>query len=222
MVRPTWSAEKGWHDAVLEPYAPLPFEPATNFLHCGQAIFEGLQAYRHADGSIRTFRPLKNAARCSASARRLATTRPSRARNWWRCDDMPHCRSSHLSGHLEASMDSNEQWREERAAALVGEVAARASGWFVGDGEPHTREGWVFATSEWFLFLSRAPLRPHAGVAATSLDPYTVLVPVRHRMIVFTLPPVLGDGEVDFGEGVVFSIARLDVEDLAEAMGVPL
>ena len=72
MVRATWTEEKGWHDARLEAYAPLVFDPATNFLHYGQAIFEGLKAYRHADGSVKTFRPLKNAARFAASARRLA------------------------------------------------------------------------------------------------------------------------------------------------------
>ena len=47
-------------------------DPATNFIHYGQAIFEGLKAYRHADGSIKTFRPFKNAQRFAASARRLA------------------------------------------------------------------------------------------------------------------------------------------------------
>jgi branched-chain amino acid aminotransferase len=72
MVRATWTTEGGWQNARLEAYAPLTFDPATNFLHYGQAIFEGLKAYRHADGSIKTFRPLKNAARFAASARRLA------------------------------------------------------------------------------------------------------------------------------------------------------
>ena len=72
LVRATWTPEDGWHDARLEPYAPLSFDPATNFLHYGQAIFEGLKAYRHADGSIKTFRPMNNAARFAASARRLA------------------------------------------------------------------------------------------------------------------------------------------------------
>ena len=72
LVRATWTADEGWHDARLEAYAPLSFDPATNFLHYGQAIFEGLKAYRHADGSIKTFRPMSNAARFASSARRLA------------------------------------------------------------------------------------------------------------------------------------------------------
>jgi len=72
MVRATWTAADGWHDARLEPYGPLTLDPATNFMHYGQAIFEGLKAYRHADGSIRTFRPQQNAERFANSARRLA------------------------------------------------------------------------------------------------------------------------------------------------------
>lgn len=72
MVRATWTADEGWHDARLEAFAPLQFDPLTNFLHYGQAIFEGLKAYRHADGSIKTFRPVQNAERFARSARRLA------------------------------------------------------------------------------------------------------------------------------------------------------
>ncbi len=74
MVRARWDADQGWHDAELVPYAPLTLDPATNFIHYGQAIFEGLKAYRHADGSIKTFRPGQNAQRFARSARRLAMT----------------------------------------------------------------------------------------------------------------------------------------------------
>ncbi|MFM1917599.1 MAG: hypothetical protein RJB01_1114 [Actinomycetota bacterium] len=72
MVHAVWTKDDGWHDAELVPYGPLAFDPSTNFLHYGQSIFEGLKAYRHADGSIKTFRPFKNADRFAASARRLA------------------------------------------------------------------------------------------------------------------------------------------------------
>lgn len=72
MVRATWTEGEGWHDARLEAYGPLSLDPATNFMHYGQAIFEGLKAYRHADDSIWAFRPLQNAERFANSARRLA------------------------------------------------------------------------------------------------------------------------------------------------------
>ena len=72
MVRIDWSLEEGWHDARVQPYGPLQLDPASSVLHYGQEIFEGLKAYRHADGSIWTFRPEKNAERMQQSARRLA------------------------------------------------------------------------------------------------------------------------------------------------------
>ena len=72
MVRARWTADEGWHDAELVAYGPLLLDPATSFIHYGQAIFEGLKAYRHSDGSIKTFRPFRNAQRFAASARRLA------------------------------------------------------------------------------------------------------------------------------------------------------
>ncbi|BFV57191.1 branched-chain amino acid aminotransferase [Kitasatospora sp. CMC57] len=72
MVTIRWTEGRGWHDAQLTPYAPLEIDPANMTLHYGQAIFEGLKAYRQADGSIATFRPTANAERFQASARRLA------------------------------------------------------------------------------------------------------------------------------------------------------
>ncbi|MEZ2120894.1 MULTISPECIES: branched-chain amino acid aminotransferase [unclassified Corynebacterium] len=72
MVTIEWTAEKGWHDARVRPYGPLSLDPSTSVLHYGQAIFEGLKAYRHADGSIRSFRPHANAERLQQSAARMA------------------------------------------------------------------------------------------------------------------------------------------------------
>ena len=63
MATAEWSTDTGWHSATIRPYGPLTFDPATSFLHYGQAVFEGFKAYRHADGSIHTFRPELNAAR---------------------------------------------------------------------------------------------------------------------------------------------------------------
>ncbi|WP_291278349.1 branched-chain amino acid aminotransferase, partial [Galactobacter sp.] len=67
-----WTEGQGWHDARLEPYGPINLDPAAAVLHYGQEVFEGLKAYRHSDGGVRTFRPEKNAARLNTSARRLA------------------------------------------------------------------------------------------------------------------------------------------------------
>ena len=72
MVSIRFARDRGWYEPSVVPYGPITLDPATNFIHYGQSIFEGMKAYRHADGHIRTFRPLKNAQRFRSSARRLA------------------------------------------------------------------------------------------------------------------------------------------------------
>ncbi|MFT4213407.1 MAG: branched-chain amino acid aminotransferase [Microbacterium sp.] len=72
MVDICWSAGDGWHRPRVQPYGPISLDPAASVLHYGQEIFEGIKAYRHADGSVWTFRPDENAKRLQRSARRLA------------------------------------------------------------------------------------------------------------------------------------------------------
>ena len=72
MLRLTWTPDQGWHNAEITAYGPLSLDPATAVLHYAQEIFEGMKAYKHADGSIWTFRPEANAARMIASSKRLA------------------------------------------------------------------------------------------------------------------------------------------------------
>jgi branched-chain amino acid aminotransferase len=67
-----WTPDAGWHDARVKPYGPFLVDPAMSVLHYAQEIFEGMKAYRHADGSVWTFRPEANAARFQRSAKRLA------------------------------------------------------------------------------------------------------------------------------------------------------
>jgi branched-chain amino acid aminotransferase len=72
MARISWSAADGWFARRVVPYGPVSLDPAAAVLHYAQEVFEGLKAYRHADGSIWTFRPAANAERFARSARRLA------------------------------------------------------------------------------------------------------------------------------------------------------
>ena len=72
MAVATWTAADGWHDSAIIPYGPFSLDPATAVLHYAQEIFEGLKAYRHADGSVWLFRPDQNAARMVRSSARLA------------------------------------------------------------------------------------------------------------------------------------------------------
>ena len=72
MVSIDYADGAGWHNARVLPYGPLELDPSAIMLHYAQGIFEGLKAYRWADGSIVSFRPEANAARLRSSARRLA------------------------------------------------------------------------------------------------------------------------------------------------------
>lgn len=72
MVTIEWTEGQGWHDAVIGPRQPIALDPAAAVLHYAQEIFEGLKAYKQADGAISLFRPEANAARFNLSAERLA------------------------------------------------------------------------------------------------------------------------------------------------------
>ncbi|MCM1055254.1 MAG: branched-chain amino acid aminotransferase [Bacteroides sp.] len=62
---------EGWHDPRIVPYGPFSLDPAAMVLHYAQEIFEGLKAYRTAEGKIQLFRPEKNMARMNLSCERL-------------------------------------------------------------------------------------------------------------------------------------------------------
>ena len=61
----------GWHDARIVPYGDISLSPAAMCLHYGQEIFEGLKAYRRADGGVQLFRPDENYKRLNNSAKRM-------------------------------------------------------------------------------------------------------------------------------------------------------
>jgi branched-chain amino acid aminotransferase len=60
-----------WQTAQIKPFAALPMHPAASALHYGQSFFEGMKAYKQADGQPVLFRPELNARRFNHSAERL-------------------------------------------------------------------------------------------------------------------------------------------------------
>src|SRR4051812_42396953 len=72
MVTVRYAEGKGWYDARAEARQPIMLDPASAVLHYAQEIFEGLKAYRMADGGVAMFRPDANAARFAQSAQRMA------------------------------------------------------------------------------------------------------------------------------------------------------
>lgn len=95
MAVATWTLADGWHDAAVLPYGPFQLDPAAAILHYAQGIFEGLKAYRHADGSVWLFRPEANALRFQSSARRLG---------------LPELPVEDFLGSIQALVDADREW----------------------------------------------------------------------------------------------------------------
>jgi branched-chain amino acid aminotransferase len=66
-----WTPQRGWHGGRVVPYGPLALEPAAAVLHYGQAMFEGLKAFRGRDGKVRLFRVDRHCRRMQQGAPRL-------------------------------------------------------------------------------------------------------------------------------------------------------
>ena len=66
-----YDLKKGWHDMRIEPYGPISIDPSMMVLHYGQAVFEGMKAFRAADGNINIFRPRDHFQRFNNSAVRV-------------------------------------------------------------------------------------------------------------------------------------------------------
>ncbi len=66
-----YSRDKGWYNARIVPFGNLSMHPASTVFHYGAEIFEGLKAYRRADGKVQLFRPIENVRRMNNSAERL-------------------------------------------------------------------------------------------------------------------------------------------------------
>jgi len=61
-----------WQTPQIMPYQALTFEPSARVFHYGQAVFEGMKAYKDDDGKLFLFRPQENFERINKSATRLA------------------------------------------------------------------------------------------------------------------------------------------------------
>ncbi|QDK37301.1 branched-chain amino acid aminotransferase [Bdellovibrio sp. NC01] len=71
-----YSEDKGWYEAKILPYGPLPLDPGASVFHYGQALFEGMKAFRQADGKIVFFRPEFNQVRMAQGAERMCLEAP--------------------------------------------------------------------------------------------------------------------------------------------------
>ena len=66
-----FTPDNGWHNASIKPLKDLNMHPATMFIHYGQAVFEGLKAFKTVSGEVVIFRPEKHMQRLNNSSKRI-------------------------------------------------------------------------------------------------------------------------------------------------------
>lgn len=66
-----YNPQDGWNNGRIVPYGPIQLEPSAVVLHYGQEMFEGLKAYKTAEGKVQLFRPYMNAKRTNNTNERL-------------------------------------------------------------------------------------------------------------------------------------------------------
>ncbi|SDM96736.1 branched-chain amino acid aminotransferase [Kriegella aquimaris] len=84
-----------WETPKVMPYQPISLEPSAKIFHYGQSIFEGMKAYKDADGATWLFRPLENQKRLNISAHRMA---------------IPELPEEYFMEGLKALLRTDEQW----------------------------------------------------------------------------------------------------------------
>lgn len=95
MASAVWTPEAGWHERGVGALKPFSLHPSAAVLHYAQEIFEGLKAYRHADGSVWLFRPELNARRFARSAERMG---------------LPELPAEDFLASIEALVRADEAW----------------------------------------------------------------------------------------------------------------
>ena len=86
---------QGWSNPRIVPYGPFELEPSAMVFHYAQEMFEGMKAYRTADGRIQLFRPDQNIARMNRSGERLC---------------IPHIPEDLFLAGLKALIELDQEW----------------------------------------------------------------------------------------------------------------
>jgi len=90
-----WTADGGWGEPTIQPFADLELSPAALVLHYGQTIFEGLKAYRNRRGTVNLFRAAENCVRFNRSAVRL---------------DLPEVEPGIFNAAIEQLLELDHEW----------------------------------------------------------------------------------------------------------------
>lgn len=103
-LRSRWSPAAGWSAAQVVPGGDLQLSVASGAVQYGLSVFEGLKAYRAADGSAQLFRPREHAARLRASAARLGMPEVDESLFLQACQDAVRVQQAFLPAHGRGSL----------------------------------------------------------------------------------------------------------------------
>ncbi len=95
MFEMCYNTDKGWHDGKIIPYGPLSLDPSSSIFHYAQGMFEGLKAYKAADGRVLLFRPESNAQRTTVTNERIC---------------IPHMEEDLMVEAIKAVVDVDRDW----------------------------------------------------------------------------------------------------------------
>lgn len=93
-----------WQAPKVVPYQPITLDPSAKIFHYGQSVFEGMKAYKDADGKVWLFRPLDNFKRLNISSKRLA---------------IPELPESYFMDGLKALLKVDEDWIPEKEGSSL-------------------------------------------------------------------------------------------------------
>ncbi|MDG1058086.1 MAG: branched-chain amino acid aminotransferase [Flavobacteriaceae bacterium] len=89
-----------WKTPEIMPYQPIQMDPSSSVFHYGQAVFEGMKAYKDDADGVWLFRPEENFARINKSSERLS---------------MPEFPKEFFFEGLEKLLDMDKEWIKKGA-----------------------------------------------------------------------------------------------------------
>ena len=153
MFRMDYEEGHGWRDPRIVPYAPFSLDPACCVLHYAQAVFDGLKAFRGADGVVRIFRGDRHAARLNRSCEQLC---------------IPPLDPALVLESFHALIGLDRQWVPSRpGTALYLRPTVIATGTFLGVRPSHS-------------YLYYVILSPVGAYYKEGLNPVSILATDRH------------------------------------------
>lgn len=109
------------------------------------------------------------------------------------------------------------QRREAKAVALLGNYSIKTAGALLLSSQRASVDGWLYANSREFLFLSDTPIGGLFRGRPERFDEFTLLFQHQGRPVQLTAPRFVPNGIINFGNGLEFVGAKKRIKAIAKA-----